>query len=76
MEALQLKVDNLGWEVKRLDNENQKLRAQYPEKAERVDAEIELEQAKEDLSQLTKDLKSHEATVTVFGTCREASDGG
>ena len=31
MEALKLKIENLEWEMNRLDSENKKLREQYPE---------------------------------------------
>ena len=74
MEALQLKVDNLGWEVKRLDAENQKLRDQCPEKAKRVDAEIELEQAEGDINQLTKELKSYEAQLVELKQTLEVTE--
>ena len=74
MEALQLKVDNLRWEVKRLDAENQKLRDQYPEKAKRVDAEIELEQAQGDINQLTKELKSYEAQLVELKQTLEVTE--
>ena len=74
MEALQLKVNNLGWEVKRLDTENRKLRDQHPEGAKRVDAKIELEQARGDVTQLTKELKSYEAQLVEYKQTLEATE--
>ena len=61
MEALQLKVDNLQWEVSRLDRENQKLREEHPGRGERADLETELERAQEDVASLTQQLKQAQA---------------
>ena len=46
-EALRTKVDNLQWEVNRLDVENQRLRSQNPESTSRVELEDELQRAKD-----------------------------
>ena len=46
--------------MNRLDSENKKLREQHPEKAKRVDAEKELEQAQGDAARLTEQLKVYE----------------
>jgi len=58
MEALRVQVDNLQWEVNRLDVENQMLRAQDVKASERVDSELEIEQLKLDASKATKELQS------------------
>ena len=42
MEALSTKLDNLQWEVNRLDAENTGLRAQDWEASEQVDLELEV----------------------------------
>ena len=51
--------------MKQLDAENQKLRNQHPERAERFDVKIELEQAwdNDNVTQLTKELKTYEAQL-------------
>jgi len=61
MEALQLKVDNLQWEVSRLHRENQKLREEHPERGKRADLETEPERAQEDVASLTQQLKQAQA---------------
>ena len=60
MEALQLKVENLGREISRIDAENKKLRDQHPERAAQVDAKRELEQAQADVAKLTEQAKAYE----------------
>jgi len=42
MEALRVQVDNLQWEVNRLNAENQMLRAQDMKASEQVDLELEM----------------------------------
>lgn len=74
MEALQQKVNNLGWEVKHLDATNQKLRDQHPERAKRVDIKFELEQARGDVTQLTKELKPCETQPVELKQTLEATE--
>ena len=57
-ETLRTKVDNLQWEVNRLDAENRRLRDDNPETAARVDLEAELEWAKGDVVMLTERTQS------------------
>ena len=54
MEALQTKLDNLQWEVNRLDGENQRLRDEDAEASVRVDLEAELEQSKGEVTERVK----------------------
>ena len=63
-EALQLKVENLGWEISRLDAENKKLRDQHPDRATLVDVERELEQARGDVAKLTEEAKAYEKQLS------------
>ena len=58
MEALSTKLDNLQWEVNRLDAENTGLRAQDWEASERVDLELEVKQLKQDASETAMELQS------------------
>ena len=53
MEALRTKMDSLQWEVNRLDAENKRLRADNSEAGERADLEMELEQSRKDVADLT-----------------------
>ena len=53
MEALRTKMDSLLWEVNRLDAENKRLRADNSEAGERADLEMELEQSRKDVADLT-----------------------
>ncbi len=50
MEALQLKIDGLQWEMNRLDAENKNLRDEHPEVKERIDLATELEKAQEEVA--------------------------
>ena len=54
MEALKLKIENLQFEMTRLDVENKKLREQNPEESKVIDWEAELEHARDDVARLTK----------------------
>ena len=51
-EALKTQIDNLQWEINRLDSENQKFRDVSPERSRFVDLENELSLAKEDITNL------------------------
>ncbi len=64
-EALRTKVDSLQWEVNRLDVENRRLRAADEEATLRVDLESELEQTRQDVTTLTKELKECRGTRRV-----------
>ncbi len=64
MEALRLKVDNLQFEMNRLDVENQKLRGRNPEGSKAADLEAELEHARGDVARLTERRKDMEQAVT------------
>ena len=63
MEALQTKLDNLQWEVNRLDGENQRLRDEDAEASVRVDLEAELEQSKGEVARLTERVKTCEQQI-------------
>ena len=58
MEALRTQMDNLQWEVNRLEAENRMLRATDWEASERVDLELEIKQLKQDATEAAKELKS------------------
>ena len=58
MEALHTQLDNLLWDVNRLDAENQRLRASDEEAGLRVDLEAELEQTKQDAEVSTTKLET------------------
>jgi len=58
MGALRVQVDNLQWEVNRLDAENQMLRTQHMKASEQVDLELKIEQLKQDASKAMKELQS------------------
>ena len=60
MEALRTQLDNLQWEVNRLDAENRRLREQDPETTSRVDCETELERAKGDVTELSGRVDEYE----------------
>ena len=64
MEALQLKIDGLQWEMNRLDAENRKLRLEHPEAGTQIDQTAELQQAQEDVASLVKQLKVCEQRAT------------
>ena len=60
MEALRTQLDNLRWEVNRLDVENRRLRAEDQEASKCVDLEAELEQARGDVAGLTERMTTYE----------------
>ena len=64
MEVLKLKVDNLQFEMNRLDVENQKLRGRNPEGGKVADLEAELEHARGDVARLTECRTDMEQAVT------------
>ena len=53
MEALRTQLDNLEWEVNRLDVENRWLREAVTEACKLVDLQTELEQSKAEVATLT-----------------------
>ena len=57
-EALRTQVDNLQWEVNRLDAENKKLRSANESVSRCVDLELELQQSKEDAAELTRQAEA------------------
>ena len=57
MEALKLKVQNLEWELNKLDAENRKLQSDNLDLGERVDLEGELKQAQGEVVVVTEQLK-------------------
>ena len=63
-EALKTQIDNLQWEINRLDSENQKLRDVNPERSRFVDVESELSLAKEDITNLTAEVNSQRQQLT------------
>ena len=64
MEALQLKINGLQWEMNRLDAENRKLRLEHPEADTQINQMAELQQAREDVASLTEQLKVCEQRAT------------
>ena len=62
-EALRTQLDNLQWELNRLDSENRKIRAENQETANRIDLEAELERTKEDVKTLTEQLEACKQTL-------------
>ena len=60
---LRTQIDNLKWEVNRLDVENRRLREEDPAARERVDLESELQQAKETVSELTERATMYETQM-------------
>lgn len=64
MEALRTQVDNLQWDVNRLDAENRWLREENPDATRAVDLEAELEQLKADVARLTKRVRAYEQQTT------------
>ena len=57
MEALRTQLDNMQWEVNRLDAENKKLRDADESASRCVDLELELGQVREDAATLTQWLR-------------------
>ena len=66
MEALQTQLDNLQWEVNRLQAENRILRDQDTEVSKRVDLMLQVEQAMKELQSIQEILAAKE------GECVEA----
>ena len=62
--ALKTQIDNLQWEINRLDSENQKLRDVSLERSRFVDVESELSLAKEDITNLTAEVNSQRQQLT------------
>ena len=58
MEALRTQLDDLQWEVNRLEAENQRLKASDEEVGLRVDLEAEVEQTKHDAEVSTTELET------------------
>ena len=71
MEALRTQVDNLQWEVNRLEAENRSLRAQDTEASKRVDLELEVEQVTKELQSLQEVLAEKEAEFIQTSTAKE-----
>ena len=64
-------MDNLQWEVNRLEAENRSLRAQDTEASKRVDLELEFEQVTEELRNLQEVLAAKEAEFIQTSTVKE-----
>ena len=60
MEALRTQNDSLQWEVNRLDAENSKMRLVNPDAGEHVNLEAKLEQTKQDVAMLTKQVRVYQ----------------
>ena len=71
MEALQLKINGLQWEMNQLDAENRKLRLEHPEAGTQIDQMAELQQAREDVASLTEQLKVCEQRVSSERAARQ-----
>ena len=63
MDALRTKMDNLQWEINRLDAENRRLRSENPDASDRVDRETELEQARTDVAASNERARMYEEQV-------------
>ena len=72
--ALQLKVENLGWEISRLDTDNNKLRAQHPERVAQVDAKRELAQAQGDVARFVEQVNEYEGQLNEIRQAFEAAE--
>ena len=72
MDALRTKMDNLQWEINRLDAENRRLRSENPDASDRVDRETELEQARTDVAASNERARMYEEQVRKL---REEIDG-
>ncbi len=57
IEALRIRLDSIGWEKDQLVIENQRLRESNPETAQLVNLEAELEESREEIERLTKELE-------------------
>ena len=68
MEALETQVDNLQWEVNRLEAENKSLRAQDTEASKRVDLELKV---MKELQSLPEVLAAKEAKFIQTSTEKE-----
>ena len=71
MEALRTQLDNLRWEVNRLDVENRRLRAEDQEASKRVDLEAELEETRGDVAGLTERVTAYEKQKGELEATRE-----
>ena len=71
MEALRMQVDNLQWEVNRIEAENRSLRAQDTKASKRVDLELEVEKVTKELQSLQEVLAAKEAEFIQTSTAKE-----
>ena len=71
MESLQTQLENLQWEINRLDAENRRLRDADLEASSRVDLEAELQQSRAEAAQMAKHTKAFEEQLA--GTTRAAT---
>ena len=65
MEALRTKLDNLQWEVNRLDAENQRLRANNANVCQQIDLEQRVQQLTEELLTCQQQLQESEQRAEV-----------
>ena len=72
MESLRTKLDNLQWEVNRLDAENRRLRDGDPEASSCVDLEAELQHSKAETAQLAERVRMLEEQLA---EARAAAEG-
>ena len=71
MEALWVQLDNLKWEVNRLDVENRQLREADTEASKLVDLQADLEQSKAEVAALTQRVRAYEEQLRRDGGCTE-----
>ena len=71
MEALRTQLDNLQWEVNRLEAENRILRDQDTEASKRVDLTLQVEQAARELQSVQEVLAMKEAEFVEAITAKE-----
>ena len=64
-------MDNLQWEVNKLEAENRSLRAQDTEASKQVDLELEVEQVTEELRSLKEELVVKEAEFIQASATKE-----
>ena len=71
MEALRTQLDNLQWEVNRLESENRILKDQDPKASERLDLEHRVEEAEKELQTVQEVLTTKETDFVEAITAKE-----
>ena len=74
MELQRTQMDNLQWEVNRLDAENMRLREQNPDASNRMDCETELKKATEDVAELNGRVQVYEQRLAESAQAAEDAE--